>query len=168
MQLWAVRHFALYKLPGAAARFAAHDFAALPELCARWSPGWRPAAAELADVRASMADARHLGAVFGYYKVLTVNPPAHLRATITVPTVAFVGSGDPLASPDDFQHAEHMFDAGYVVEVLPGARRRCVCVCVQSAERVCAPAGGHFTHREHPDAFAERLLAHITAAVPLV
>ena len=39
-QLWGVRHFAVYKLPGAANRFARNDFAALPAICRRWSPDW--------------------------------------------------------------------------------------------------------------------------------
>jgi pimeloyl-ACP methyl ester carboxylesterase len=33
-----------------------------------------------------------------------------------------------------------MFERSYVIEELPG---------------------GHFLHREHPDAFAERLMAHL-------
>jgi pimeloyl-ACP methyl ester carboxylesterase len=35
---WGVRHFAAYKLPGAAGRFARNDFAALPAIYRRWSP----------------------------------------------------------------------------------------------------------------------------------
>src|SRR6201985_2513696 len=41
-QLWGARHFAVYKLPGAANRFARNDFAALPAICRRWSPDWNP------------------------------------------------------------------------------------------------------------------------------
>ncbi len=37
-KLWGARHFAVYKLPGAPERFARNDFAALPEICRRWSP----------------------------------------------------------------------------------------------------------------------------------
>ena len=38
--LWGVRHFLAFKLPGAAARFAANDFEALTALYKRWSPTW--------------------------------------------------------------------------------------------------------------------------------
>ncbi|MGA7050004.1 MAG: alpha/beta hydrolase, partial [Mycobacterium sp.] len=39
-KLWGVRHFAIYKLPGAPKRFAHNDFAALPAIYRRWSPTW--------------------------------------------------------------------------------------------------------------------------------
>jgi pimeloyl-ACP methyl ester carboxylesterase len=67
-KVWGVRHFVAYKLPGAAARFAKDDFAALRAIYARWSPTWDPPAEELADVRACFADRRSLDAAFGYYR----------------------------------------------------------------------------------------------------
>jgi pimeloyl-ACP methyl ester carboxylesterase len=54
-KLWGVRHFATYKLPGAANRFARNDFAALPKICRRWSPDWRPDPNEFDPVRACFA-----------------------------------------------------------------------------------------------------------------
>src|ERR1700751_2077546 len=37
-KLWGVRHFAAYKLPGAAGGFARNDFSALPAIYRRWHP----------------------------------------------------------------------------------------------------------------------------------
>jgi pimeloyl-ACP methyl ester carboxylesterase len=139
-KLWGVRHFAVYKLPGAPERFARNDFAALPEICRRWSPNWRPDPSEFAPVRASFSNRASLNAAFGYYRKLSPIPSASLKARITVPTVVFAGLDDPVAEPADYRGAARMFAGDYIVEEV---------------------AGGHFMHREHPDAFAERLLAHL-------
>ena len=139
-KLWGVRHFAVYKLPGAPARFARNDFAALPAICRRWSPTWDPDPHEFDAVRASFSDPASLNAAFGYYRKLSPIPSASLKKRITVPTVAFAGLDDPVAEPSDYRRAARMFDNEYIVEEVPG---------------------GHFMHREHPEAFAERLLRHL-------
>ena len=139
-KLWGVRHFAVYKLPGAPERFARNDFAALPEICRRWSPSWRPDPNEFDPVRASFSNRASLNAAFGYYRKLSPIPSASLKARITVPTVVFAGLDDPVAEPADYRGAARMFAGDYIVEEVDG---------------------GHFMHREHPDAFAERLLAHL-------
>jgi pimeloyl-ACP methyl ester carboxylesterase len=139
-KLWGVRHFAAYKLPGAAERFARNDFAALPEICRRWSPTWQPDPSEFDPVRASFSNRASLNAAFGYYRKLSPIPSASLKARITVPTVVFAGLDDPMAEPADYRGAARMFTGDYIVEEVPG---------------------GHFMHREHPDTFAERLLAHL-------
>ena len=139
-KLWGVRHFAVYKLPGAPERFARNDFAALPEICRRWSPSWRPDPNEFDPVRASFSNRASLNAAFGYYRKLSPIPSASLKARITVPTVVFAGLDDPVAEPADYRGAARMFAGEYIVEEVDG---------------------GHFMHREHPDAFAERLLAHL-------
>jgi pimeloyl-ACP methyl ester carboxylesterase len=139
-KLWGVRHFAVYKLPGAPERFARNDFAALPEICRRWSPSWRPDPNEFDPVRASFSNRESLNAAFGYYRKLSPIPSASLKARITVPAVVFAGLDDPIAEPADYRGAARMFAGDYIVEEVDG---------------------GHFMHREHPDAFAERLLAHL-------
>lgn len=139
-KLWGVRHFAAYKLPGAPERFAKNDFAALPAIYRRWSPTWNPPKEEFAAVRASFANPASLNAAFGYYRALTFNPPPYLKQPIEVPTVVFAGLDDPVAEPSDYRRAARMFTKEYVVETMPG---------------------GHFLHREHPELFAERLLAHL-------
>jgi pimeloyl-ACP methyl ester carboxylesterase len=141
VNLWRARHFVLYKLPGAARRFAAHDFAALPALCKRWSPRWSPSADELAPVRAAFSDPASLDAAFGYYRQLRFRPQPFLRTPIAAPTIAFAGLDDPNVTPADYAAAGRMFQAAYAVEQM---------------------RGGHFMHREHPDDFAAKLLAHLT------
>jgi pimeloyl-ACP methyl ester carboxylesterase len=139
-KVWGVRHFFAYKLPGAAGRFARDDFAALPEIYKRWSPLWSPPPDEFTAVRASFADPASLSAAMGYYRQLRLWPQAFFRTPIEVPTVAFAGLDDPIVGPADFARARRMFKADYVVEEM---------------------RGGHFMHREHPDDFATRLLAHL-------
>ncbi len=140
VNLWRARHFVLYKLPGAARRFAADDFAALLSIYKRWSPLWSPSADELAPVRTAFSDPASLDAAFGYYRALRFRPPPFLRRPITVPTIAFAGVDDPNVTPADYTAASRMFQADYAVEEM---------------------RGGHFMHREYPDDFAAKLLAHL-------
>lgn len=139
-QLWLVRHFFAYKLPGAARRFAADDFAALPAIYKRWSPRWEPGPEQFAAVRAVFAERASLDAAFGYYRRLPLRPPPFLRKPITVPTVVFAGLDDRLVEPEAYTAAGRMFVAGYTVVQM---------------------RGGHFMHREHPDEFADKLLAQL-------
>jgi pimeloyl-ACP methyl ester carboxylesterase len=139
-KLWSVRHFAVYKLPGAPQRFARDDFAALPAIYRRWSPTWNPDPTEFDAVRASFSDPASLNAAFGYYRKLSPIPSASLKTRITSPTVVFAGLDDPMAEPWDYRFAARMFENEYIVEEVPG---------------------GHFMHREHPNVFAERLLTHL-------
>ncbi|HWT48554.1 MAG TPA: alpha/beta fold hydrolase [Mycobacterium sp.] len=104
-KLWGVRHFAAYKLPGAADRFARNDFAALPAIYRRWSPTWNPDPQEFDAVRASFSDPASLNAAFGYYRKLSPIPSASLKARITVPVVAFAGLDDPIVAPSDYRGA---------------------------------------------------------------
>lgn len=138
--VWGLRHFVENKMPGAASRFAKNDFAKLRAIYKRWSPDWAPTDAELAPVRECFADHASLDAALGYYRALRFSVPPHLRKRIAVDTVVFAGSGDTLLRRVDYERARPIFDRGYVIEELPG---------------------GHFLHREHPDAFAERLMAHL-------
>ena len=139
-KVWGVRHFFAYKLPGAARRFSNNDFAALPVIYKRWSPLWSPPADELAPVREAFAEPASLDAAIGYYRQLRLRPQSFFRTPIEVPTIAFAGLDDPIVGPADFAGARRMFKADYIVEEM---------------------RGGHFMHREHPDEFATKLLAHL-------
>jgi pimeloyl-ACP methyl ester carboxylesterase len=139
-KVWGVRHFAAYKLPGAAKCFARNDFAALPAIYRRWSPTWNPPRQEFDAVRECFSNAGSLDAAFGYYRKFSPIPSASLKAKITVPTIVFAGLDDPLAEPSDYRRAARMFTGDYCIEEVPG---------------------GHFMHREHPDLFAERVLSHL-------
>jgi pimeloyl-ACP methyl ester carboxylesterase len=139
-QIWGVRHFGMYKLPGAPARFAKDNFAALPKILRRWSPSWNPTAEDMAPVRECFAEPASLDAAFGYYRALSFRPQPFLRKRVAVPTVVFSGLDDPNASRVDYERGRRMFEGDYVIEEIPG---------------------GHFMHLEHPLVFAERLLAHL-------
>lgn len=136
---WGARHFVAYKLPGAARRFAADDFAALPAIYKRWSPAWTPPASEFDAIRECFGHRESLDAAFGYYRKLAP-PGPHLRKKLPMPSVAFAGLDDDMLTPDDFERARRMYSGDYVVETT---------------------RGGHFLHRESPDAFARRLLSHL-------
>ncbi|MEM9195985.1 MAG: alpha/beta hydrolase, partial [Myxococcota bacterium] len=136
-----VRHFLFYKMPGAAHRFAKDEFAALEAIYRRWSPSWEPSAGEFDAVRETFANRASLDSAMGYYRSLPVRLPNYLRKKISVDTVVFAGADDPVVTPTDYFDAKHMFTGDYKVEVVPG---------------------GHFLHREHPERFAEQLLAHFS------
>jgi pimeloyl-ACP methyl ester carboxylesterase len=139
-KVWGVRHFFAYKMPGAAARFASHDFAALRPIYKRWSPAWTPDESEFDAVKACFAHPDSLEAAFGYYRALRFSPAPFLKKPIGVDTIVFAGLHDAVAKPADYRRAARMFTGKYTIEEVPG---------------------GHFLHREHPAAFAERLLAHL-------
>jgi pimeloyl-ACP methyl ester carboxylesterase len=138
--IWKVRHFIAYKFRGAPKRFAKNDFAALPAIYKRWSPTWSPPVEEFAAVRESFADPKSLDAAFGYYRELQFSPQSFVREPVQVSTVVFAGLDDPIVSPDAYKRGKRMFAKDYVVEEM---------------------RGGHFMHREHPDEFATKLLAHL-------
>jgi pimeloyl-ACP methyl ester carboxylesterase len=137
---WGVRHFAAYKLPGAGARFARDDFAALRSIYKRWSPKWTPPEQEFAPIRAAFSERKSLESAFGYYRTLSLVLPEFMRRPIAVDTVAFAGLDDPAVGPADYEGARRMFSREYHVEAMPG---------------------GHFLHREHPELFAEKLLRYL-------
>ncbi|MCV7213775.1 alpha/beta hydrolase [Mycobacterium crocinum] len=139
-KVWGVRHFAAYKLPGAAKRFARNNFEALPAIYRRWSPTWTPDFSEFDAVRECFSSPGSLDAAFGYYRKLSPLPSASLKKKITVPTVVIAGTDDPVAEPSDYRRAARMFKGEYIVEEVPG---------------------GHFMHREHPALFAARVLGHL-------
>ena len=137
---WGARHFVENRLPGAASRFAKNDFAGLREIYARWSPTWNVPSSELDAAKACFADRKSLDAAFGYYRTVWFSPPAFFRAKITVPTVAFAGFDDSIATLSDYENARSSFDGDYVIVAMPG---------------------GHFMHREHPNDFARLLFEHV-------
>ncbi len=138
-KLWTVRHFFAFKMPGAPGRFAKNEFAALTPLCLRWSPTWELTNQELAPVRECFSHPEALNAAFGYYRKMPLSPPDHI-GTIDVPTISFAGTDDPIVDVDNYESAARFYSADYAVETMPG---------------------GHFMHREHPEVFAEKLLARL-------
>ncbi len=134
--LWLVRHFFTLKLPGAAARARANDFALIDELVARWSPAWKVPPGETRAVKEAFADPGRVEAALGYYRALRVKLPASQRRRVGVPSVAFAGTDDNV-DPALFDRAASWYTAGYEVVRVPG---------------------GHFMHREHPEPFVKELL----------
>ncbi|HEX3343528.1 MAG TPA: alpha/beta hydrolase [Polyangiaceae bacterium] len=133
--LWTVRHFFTLKLPWAAARARANDFAEIDALWRRWSPAWRVPPGETDAVKEVFRHPGSLNAALGYYRALRPTLPASHRKRIAVPTVSFAGTDDNV-DPAMFDRAASWFTGGYEVVRVPG---------------------GHFMHREHPGAFLAEL-----------
>ncbi len=138
--LWGVRHFFSLRGNGAPERVARDDFAEIDELVQRWSPTWAVPRGEFDEVKAAFKRPGCLDAALGYYRALSPLPPKGHRQPIQVPAVALSAVEDPILEPWRFHEAASMFRAGYRVLYVPG---------------------GHFAHREHPQAF----LAALTRAL---
>lgn len=133
---WRARHFLALRGARAGARLRADDFAYVDELYRRWSPAWRDIpASETARAKAALAPPGCAEAACAYYAALK-GLPAPLRAPITVPTVAFAGEHDIVATRA-YEKARHYFTSSYEVVIVPG---------------------GHFMHREHPEPFLAELV----------
>lgn len=140
-KVWGVRHFLVHRLPGAARRFAAGNFAQVRVLYERWSPGFAWPESEFEAVKKSYAEPGSLDAALGYYRALTVGPTPGLRARISVPTLILGGRTDGVAEEADFEASRRRFTGPVEVRMLPG---------------------GHFLHREDPEAFLAVLLPFLT------
>lgn len=138
--LWTLRHFVTLNLPGAARRIRAGELRLLDELVRRWSPAWDVPPSETEPAKASLSSPGSLEAALGYYQALRPWLPASQRRKVTVPSAAFAGTEDNV-SPALYERAARHYQAPYEVVRVPG---------------------GHFMHREHPEAFIsalERVLA---------
>jgi pimeloyl-ACP methyl ester carboxylesterase len=137
---WGVRHFALFQLPGATDRFLKNDYAQVGELFKRWSPTWKYTEADVQGVRETLPTRENANAAFGYYRSISVTTPKFMRAKITVPSLCILGSDDPNVDREMGERARKQFEGPYEVAMIPG---------------------GHFCHREAPDAF-------LAAALPFL
>jgi pimeloyl-ACP methyl ester carboxylesterase len=129
--LWGGRHFLTLPLPGAEARFAANDYAGVEVLFRRWSPTWRYTTEDVEAAKNVLAAPGGLHAALGYYRAAQLRTPAFMRAPVEVPTLTIAGADDPGVPPSAFEQVRPQFRAGYQVATIPG---------------------GHFCHRESPDA----------------
>jgi pimeloyl-ACP methyl ester carboxylesterase len=133
---WKVRHFFAFKLPGATRRFRRGDFRQVDVLYRRWSPEWNVPPSELEAAKNVFAAPGSAHAALGYYRRLALAPDDFMKQPIRVPTLVFAGLTD-LFAPSVYVHGKWMFASSYEVECLPG---------------------GHFMHRESPQAFVDELL----------
>jgi pimeloyl-ACP methyl ester carboxylesterase len=135
--LWHMRHFAVLRGKRAGAKLRANDFAYVDELWRRWSPAWKDVPAEeTAQVKQALREPGSAEAACAYYASVSPRLPASHREKIGVPTVAFAGEHDMIATRA-YEKARHCFTSSYEVVQVPG---------------------GHFMHREHPQHFTTELL----------
>ncbi|MEO8877980.1 MAG: alpha/beta hydrolase [Polyangiaceae bacterium] len=139
-KLWGIRHILMYRSKSAPQKFTANDFAELRPIYERWSPKWTPPDSEFAPIREVFANPKTAYAAFGYYRAFSPSVPAYLKTKIAAPAVVFSGLSDPVTDRNDYERGRKMFTGSYVIEELPG---------------------GHFLHREDPELFAKKLLAHL-------
>ena len=137
--IWGARHFAYLKLPGATKRYAARDYAHIRALYRRWSPTWDVLDSELEPVRNSFSAPGSFSAALGYYRQLPlVFMPPMFRKTLRMPCMLVAGTNDPALSVDVYERGRGRRFSGIL--------------------RVVGLSGGHFVHRESPDAFVTELL----------
>ncbi len=141
---WAVRHFVTLRLPGAANRIRRGDLKHIDELWDRWSPKWNVPAEETESVKRTLRHPGSLEAAIAYYRHAGTISDSH-KKKVEVPTVSFAGTDDILPV-SAHEAARSRFNNTYEVVTLPG---------------------GHFVHREHPDAFHEKLTAVLTKHAPV-
>lgn len=137
---WAIRHFATLRLPGAERRFAANDLAGIAALWHRWSPTWKYSEADLAPVKAAFSEPGVVHAALGYYRAATPVVQDFLRAKIPRPALLIAGADDPNIAPAAFERCRPHFTGAF---------------------QVVSVRGGHFCHRESPE-------ATITAILPFL
>ncbi|MBX3189657.1 MAG: alpha/beta hydrolase [Labilithrix sp.] len=141
--LWGLRHVVELSLPGAEARFPSNDFAKVDELIRRWSPTWTPSAAELAPIKDCFRRPGSVHGALGYYRAARVTTPPFMKEPVRAPTLYVVGADDPAVSARDFEGTRSHFPGGLTVASIPG---------------------GHFCHREAPDALLPHLVEHLRAS----
>ena len=154
--LWSIRHFFYYALPLLPERsLRANNYAAIRDICQRWSPGWTIPDDEFAHLVASLDAPGGLESALAYYRTfvrgaLGANAREVRRVQgrrITVPTQLIYGTED-IAAPfySDRGRLERSFAAGtpWELQAIPG--------------------GGHFIHREQPEAIAEAIVSFLTRA----
>lgn len=135
--LWKARHFLYLSSPAGEWIMRRDDFAHVESLYRRWSPRNELPSSEFEPAKNAFALPASLTGAVEYYRALKLSGDDFFRARIRVPTLAFAGESDGVASPDVFDAAREGFEGEYTVERLPG---------------------GHFLHRENSDAFTEKLL----------
>ena len=134
-------HFVYLAQPDAEELMRADDFAHVEELYALWSPTGTFGPDEFEPVKNAFSAPGSLDAALGYYRALSPIPPDFFTVPIEVPTIAFAGVDDGVATPENFDAAAPAFANGY---------------------EVIRAEGGHFLHRESPQAFIETLLDRLT------
>ena len=93
-------------------------------------------------MKAAFAEEGSLDAAIGYYRGFRPGIPAELRRPIEVPTLVVAGQDDPAIEVDVYHRAARSFSAGYEVVALPG---------------------GHFVHRESPNAFVNAVTTFLSS-----
>lgn len=143
---WRMRHFPLLSVPGLNAWWTARRrYAYLRTLIRRWSPQWRGADELFDEARAQLADPARLRAALAYYAGFSRWPWPALRVSRRpVETPLLMVAGD----------ADGTFDA----EVHRRAQRARPEVALAWIAN-----GGHFLHREAPEAVADAILTFLEA-----
>jgi len=131
------RHFLVLRRKNAGAIVRKNNFAYIDELWHRWSPAWkRVPASETAPVKEAFAQPGCAEAAAAYYSFVGLRPPKSYLAKVQMPAVAFAGEHDVIPTRA-YEKARHRYAKSYEVVIVPG---------------------GHFMHREHPDAFVPELV----------
>jgi len=116
-------HFLYYQLPFIRQWVAMNDFSHIDGIYEAWAPTFDVPEAELADIKAAMAEPGAVDGILGYYWSLFDGEVNEGRASsaetdITVPTLVIAGDADGAVSIDRYELAEPAFTNGYRFEAL--------------------------------------------------
>jgi pimeloyl-ACP methyl ester carboxylesterase len=135
--VWGIRHFVTLALPGAEGRFARGDFAEADTLCRRWSPTWKFGTSDLEAAKNAFAAPGCAHAAIGYYRAAAFRLPQFMRTPISIPTLVIAGLDDPNLALPAYERPRAQFRSSYEIKGIPG---------------------GHFCHRESPQAFLDAVV----------
>ena len=116
-------HFLYYQLPFIRGWVAMNDFSHIDGIYQDWAPTFDVPEAELADIKATMAEPGALDGILGYYWALFDGDLNEGRASsaeseIIVPTLVIAGDADGAVSIERYALAEPAFTGGYQFEAL--------------------------------------------------
>jgi pimeloyl-ACP methyl ester carboxylesterase len=147
--VWRNRHILRFQFKSLTRRsLLRKDARYLDTLYRRWSPSWADPSQDVEIAHHMLADRAAVDSVTQNYRDMargpTVRQDLRLAATpIRVPTLVLAGASDGSFRLDEFLPQERHFTGRYSFEVIEG--------------------GGHFLHREQPDALMRKLLPFLEA-----
>ena len=106
----------------------------------RWSPGFDWPEEEFEAAKNAYSAPGSLDAALGYYRRLGAWP---FRGKVSTNTLVIGGLSDGVATEADFRASERRVSGPVKIEMVPG---------------------GHFLHREHPDAFLDVLIPFLESS----
>ena len=147
--LWRARHILRFQVPWLARRaLLRSDARYLATLYRRWSPAWSDPSADVARAQRMLAEPGAVESTTQYYRDMLRGPTLRddvrlTRRPIEVPCLVLAGARDGCFHLEEYEPQREHFTGRYTFRAVEG--------------------GGHFLHREQPQAVVDELLAFLAA-----